>query len=129
MPGPATCAEAASGNGRKTSRDPRRTATPAHERNSGEQRPRRPRPGTTGRQRNRPRPRTPLYAAAFSFARLAGEDLRRCALHGAVAVAVAGAYACTVPATGSDAIERVTLLDAVAELTADRPASGPGRAG
>ncbi|WP_395366376.1 adenosine kinase [Streptomyces sp. YH02] len=50
------------------------------------------------------------FAAGFLFGRLTGEDLDRCALYGAVA----GAYACTVPATVSDAIDRVRLLDEVA---------------
>ncbi|MCB8901572.1 MULTISPECIES: adenosine kinase [unclassified Streptomyces] len=50
------------------------------------------------------------FAAGFLFGRLTGEDLDRCALYGAVA----GAYACTVPATGSDAIDRARLLDEVA---------------
>ncbi|MFC7928448.1 adenosine kinase [Streptomyces cinereoruber] len=59
------------------------------------------------------------YASGFLFAHLAGEDPLRCALHGAVA----GAYACTVPATGSDAVDRVTLLDEVAALTGSRPAA------
>ncbi|MFD3662622.1 adenosine kinase [Streptomyces sp. NPDC058659] len=60
-------------------------------------------------------PRTPVvdsngagdaFASGFLFGRLTGEDPSRCALYGAVA----GAYACTVPATGSDAIDRATLL-------------------
>ncbi|MFF5455394.1 adenosine kinase [Streptomyces sp. NPDC012950] len=59
------------------------------------------------------------YASGFLFARLAGEDPRRCALHGAVA----GAYACTVPATGSDAIDRAALTGEVAALTGSRPAA------
>ncbi|WP_329285964.1 adenosine kinase [Streptomyces sp. NBC_00691] len=50
------------------------------------------------------------FAAGFLFGRLTGEDLGTCALYGAVA----GAYACTVPATGSDAIDRARLLDEVA---------------
>ncbi|WP_406065172.1 adenosine kinase [Streptomyces sp. NBC_01077] len=50
------------------------------------------------------------FAAGFLFGRLTGEDLDRCALYGAVA----GAHACTVPATGSDAIDRARLLDEVA---------------
>ncbi|MFF5391912.1 adenosine kinase [Streptomyces sp. NPDC013012] len=56
------------------------------------------------------------YASGFLFAHLAGEDPRRCALHGAVA----GAYACTVPATASGAIGRAALVDEVAELTGSR---------
>ncbi|MGW6394759.1 adenosine kinase [Streptomyces sp. NPDC055103] len=59
------------------------------------------------------------YASGFLFAHLAGEDPRRCALHGAVA----GAYACTVPATGSDAIDRAALTDEVAALTGSRSAA------
>ncbi|WP_055602817.1 adenosine kinase [Streptomyces aureus] len=47
------------------------------------------------------------FAAGFLFGRLTGQDLDRCALYGAVA----GAYACTVPATASDAIDRARLLD------------------
>ncbi|THA77479.1 adenosine kinase [Streptomyces sp. A0642] len=63
------------------------------------------------------------YASGFLFARLAGEDLRRCALHGAVA----GAYACTVPATGSDAIDRAALIHEVAALSGSRSAEGDAR--
>lgn len=40
------------------------------------------------------------FAAAFLLGRLDGEDPQRCALYGAVA----GAYACTVPLTRTDAI-------------------------
>ncbi|MFF3838923.1 adenosine kinase [Streptomyces sp. NPDC001930] len=54
------------------------------------------------------------FAAGFLFGRLTGEDVERCALYGAVA----GAYACTVPATGSDAIDRARLLDEVAAARA-----------
>ncbi|MFD4370437.1 adenosine kinase [Streptomyces sp. NPDC058486] len=54
------------------------------------------------------------YAAGFLFGRLAGEPLDRCARYGAVA----GAFACTVPATGGDAIDRATLLAEVAALDA-----------
>ncbi|WP_318210493.1 MULTISPECIES: adenosine kinase [unclassified Streptomyces] len=50
------------------------------------------------------------FAAGFLFGRLTGEDLDRCALYGAVA----GAYACTVPATVGEAIDRAGLLDEVA---------------
>ncbi|MFC3573923.1 adenosine kinase [Streptomyces yaanensis] len=46
------------------------------------------------------------FASAFLFGRLSGEPPRRCAQYGAVA----GAYACTVPATGTDAIGREELL-------------------
>jgi sugar/nucleoside kinase (ribokinase family) len=66
-------------------------------------------------------PRTPVvdsngagdsFAAGFLFGRLAGEPIHRCALYGAVA----GAYACTVPATRADAIGRDELLSRVDEL-------------
>ncbi|MDX2562112.1 adenosine kinase [Streptomyces sp. TX20-6-3] len=50
------------------------------------------------------------FAAGFLYGRLTGEDLDRCALYGVVA----GAYACTVPATRSDAIGRARLLDEAA---------------
>lgn len=53
------------------------------------------------------------YASGFLFGRLAGEPFERCALYGAIA----GAYACTVPATGCDAIDRAALLAEVAALT------------
>ncbi|MFD8261783.1 PfkB family carbohydrate kinase [Streptomyces griseoluteus] len=46
------------------------------------------------------------FAAAFLYGRLAGADPRRCARFGATA----GAYACTVPATRTDAIGRDGLL-------------------
>ncbi|MEU3692712.1 adenosine kinase [Streptomyces narbonensis] len=52
------------------------------------------------------------FAAGFLFGRLTGEAPARCALYGAVA----GAYACTVPATGSDAIDRAGLLREVSAL-------------
>ncbi|MER5467255.1 adenosine kinase [Streptomyces sp. NPDC002685] len=66
-------------------------------------------------------PRTPVvdsngagdsFAAGFLFGRLTGEPVRRCALYGAVA----GAYACTVPATRADAVSRDELLSQVSEL-------------
>ncbi|WP_030760626.1 adenosine kinase [Streptomyces griseus] len=53
------------------------------------------------------------YASGFLFGRLTGESFERCALYGAVA----GAHACTVPATGGDAIGRTALLAEVAALT------------
>ncbi|MFF8839348.1 adenosine kinase [Streptomyces sp. NPDC015130] len=56
------------------------------------------------------------FAAGFLLGRLTGEEPARCALYGAVA----GAYACTVPATGCDAVDRPTLLREVAELTSGR---------
>ncbi|MER8029305.1 PfkB family carbohydrate kinase [Streptomyces bauhiniae] len=46
------------------------------------------------------------FAAAFLYGRLAGETPERCARYGATA----GAYACTVPATRTDAIGRDGLL-------------------
>ncbi|MER6629844.1 PfkB family carbohydrate kinase [Streptomyces sp. NPDC000987] len=46
------------------------------------------------------------FAAAFLFGHLRGEPPRRCALYGAVA----GAHACTVPATRAAAIGRDELL-------------------
>jgi sugar/nucleoside kinase (ribokinase family) len=48
------------------------------------------------------------FAAAFLFGRLSGEPPLRCARFGAVA----GAYACTVPATESAALSRDELLAA-----------------
>lgn len=56
-----------------------------------------------------PRP----YAAGFLFGRLSGEPFEPCALYGAVA----GAHACTVPATGGDALTRTALLAEVTALT------------
>ncbi|MFI1761148.1 PfkB family carbohydrate kinase [Streptomyces sp. NPDC020800] len=46
------------------------------------------------------------FAAAFLYGRLAGEPPQRCARFGAVA----GAYACTVPADRADAVGRDDLL-------------------
>ncbi|WP_435271263.1 PfkB family carbohydrate kinase [Streptomyces sp. 1222.5] len=46
------------------------------------------------------------FAAAFLYGRLSGEPPERCAAYGAVA----GAYACTVPASRADAIGRDELL-------------------
>ncbi|MDG9685360.1 adenosine kinase [Streptomyces sp. DH18] len=54
------------------------------------------------------------YASGFLFGRLAGESFERCALYGTIA----GAHACTVPATGGDAIDRAALLAAAAALSA-----------
>ncbi|MFF7070958.1 MULTISPECIES: PfkB family carbohydrate kinase [Streptomyces] len=51
------------------------------------------------------------FAAAFLFGRLTGEPPHRCALYGAVA----GAHACTVPSTETDAITRDALLARVAD--------------
>ncbi|MDT0573217.1 adenosine kinase [Streptomyces sp. DSM 3412] len=53
------------------------------------------------------------FAAGYLFGRLTGEEPHRCALFGAVA----GAYACTVPATRTDSIGRTELLAAAAEST------------
>ncbi|MFJ6386124.1 adenosine kinase [Streptomyces sp. NPDC091972] len=52
------------------------------------------------------------FAAAYLFGRLAGEPPHRCALYGAVA----GAHACTVPSTETDAITRDALLTRLAAL-------------
>ncbi|MEV7278893.1 PfkB family carbohydrate kinase [Streptomyces sp. NPDC093111] len=54
------------------------------------------------------------FAAGFLAAWLAGAPVRTCALHGSVA----GAYACTVPATRADAIGRDALRAEVARLCA-----------
>ncbi|MFF4173245.1 adenosine kinase [Streptomyces sp. NPDC001744] len=62
------------------------------------------------------------YAAGFLYGRLTGEPPARCALYGAVA----GAYACTVPATASDAIGRAALLDEAAALTGRRSGAEAG---
>ncbi|MGP4047063.1 adenosine kinase [Streptomyces sp. 2A115] len=48
------------------------------------------------------------FAAGYLFGRLTGEPPERCGLFGAIA----GAYACTVPATGADFIGREELLRA-----------------
>ncbi|MEU2057337.1 PfkB family carbohydrate kinase [Streptomyces bungoensis] len=53
------------------------------------------------------------FAAAFLYGRLTGEPPERCALFGAVA----GAYACTVPATRADAMDREALVEQVAEAS------------
>ncbi|MER5554733.1 adenosine kinase [Streptomyces sp. NPDC002793] len=52
------------------------------------------------------------FAAGFLLGRLNGEHPRRCALYGTVA----GAHACTVPSTRTDAIGREELLARVAEV-------------
>ncbi|MGC9537219.1 PfkB family carbohydrate kinase [Streptomyces sp. UG1] len=57
------------------------------------------------------------FAAAFLYAWLNRETPRRSALYGTVA----GAHACTVPATETDAIGRDELLVRVAELEATTP--------
>ncbi|GAA2203794.1 adenosine kinase [Streptomyces bangladeshensis] len=51
------------------------------------------------------------FAAAFLYGRLSGEPPERCARYGAIA----GAYACTVPAARADAIDRDELLRQAAE--------------
>ncbi|MFG2117097.1 adenosine kinase [Streptomyces sp. NPDC048718] len=58
------------------------------------------------------------FAAGFLYAWMVGEPVDRCARYGAVA----GAYACTVPATRADAIGRDALL-------AGAGAGAQGRAG
>lgn len=63
------------------------------------------------------------FASAFLFGRLSGEPPRRCAEYGALA----GAYACTVPATESAALSRSGLLAAAAALAAAPPAGTPER--
>ncbi|MFI9766354.1 adenosine kinase [Streptomyces sp. NPDC052415] len=55
------------------------------------------------------------FASGFLLGWLNGEDPVRCARYGAVA----GAYACTVPATRADAIGRTELLARAAELAGD----------
>ncbi|MET7544051.1 adenosine kinase [Streptomyces sp. NPDC005349] len=59
------------------------------------------------------------FASGFLLGWLNGEDPRRCALYGAIA----GAHACTVPSTRTDAVTRAELLAcaAEAELTSVRP--------
>jgi acarbose 7IV-phosphotransferase len=59
------------------------------------------------------------FAVGFLLGRLNGEHPRRAALFGAVA----GAYACTVPSTRTDAIGREALLARAAELPSQGPAS------
>lgn len=46
------------------------------------------------------------FVAGYLFGRLSGESPQRCGLYGAIA----GAHACTVPATGTDLISRAELL-------------------
>ncbi|MEV7889240.1 PfkB family carbohydrate kinase [Streptomyces sp. NPDC002817] len=53
------------------------------------------------------------FAAAFLYGRLTGEPPHRCALYGAVA----GAHACTVPSTETDAIDRDALHARAAGLS------------
>ncbi|MFF3503891.1 PfkB family carbohydrate kinase [Streptomyces sp. NPDC003247] len=57
------------------------------------------------------------FAAAFLFGRLTGEPPLTCALFGAVA----GAHACTVPSTRTDAIDRDELLTRSAVAQAAEP--------
>ncbi|MGW6023800.1 adenosine kinase [Streptomyces sp. NPDC055099] len=61
------------------------------------------------------------FASAYLFGRLAGESPLRCARYGAIA----GAYACTVPATGTDVITREQLLSLAAESPGGPPAEPP----
>ncbi|MEN3304340.1 MAG: acarbose 7IV-phosphotransferase, partial [Micromonosporaceae bacterium] len=56
------------------------------------------------------------FVAGFLFGYLAGEPLETCLRYGAVA----GAHACTVPATGVDPIDRQTLLARVAGAATNR---------
>ncbi|MGW5738521.1 MULTISPECIES: adenosine kinase [Streptomyces] len=63
------------------------------------------------------------FAAAYLFGLLSGEPPARCARYGAIA----GAYACTVPATRTDGIGRAQLLSLAAE-SPDGPPAGPPRA-
>lgn len=58
------------------------------------------------------------FAAAFLFGLLAGEPLSVCARYGAVA----GAFACTVPATRAECVGRGELLRRAAATAAGRPA-------
>ncbi|MDF6017170.1 adenosine kinase [Streptomyces sp. JH34] len=60
------------------------------------------------------------FASGFLLGVLSGEHPRRCALYGTVA----GAHACTVPSTRTDAIGREELLARVAEAEKDRAAEG-----
>lgn len=60
------------------------------------------------------------FASGFLLGLLNGENTRRCALFGTVA----GAYACTVPSTRTDAIGREELLARVAESEQERVADG-----
>ncbi|MGW0284358.1 PfkB family carbohydrate kinase [Streptomyces sp. NPDC003236] len=54
------------------------------------------------------------FAAAFLYGRLAGEPPLRCARYGAVA----GAHACTVPATRAEPMGRDALVERMAAVTA-----------
>ncbi|MDQ0994128.1 PfkB family carbohydrate kinase [Streptomyces sp. V3I7] len=56
------------------------------------------------------------FAAAFLYGHLTGEPLHRCALYGTVA----GAHACTIPSTETDAIDREQLLARAEELEASQ---------
>lgn len=60
------------------------------------------------------------FAAGFLLGRLNGEHPSRCALFGTVA----GAYACTVPSTRTDAIGREDLLARAAAVEEARAADG-----
>ncbi|MFF1545717.1 adenosine kinase [Streptomyces sp. NPDC058291] len=65
------------------------------------------------------------FASAFLFGRLSGEPPHRCAEYGALA----GAYACTVPATRSAALSRTGLRAAAAAPAVGTAPAGdaPGR--
>ncbi|MFC8225255.1 adenosine kinase [Streptomyces sp. NPDC057287] len=65
------------------------------------------------------------FASGFLFGRLNAEHPDRCALYGTVA----GAYACTVPSTRTDAIGREDLLARVAEVEKERGTHGTQAAG
>lgn len=68
------------------------------------------------------------FASAFLLGWLNGEDTSRCMLYGSIA----GAHACTVPATRTDPISRAELLARVTEMepthVVPAPAGGAGRA-
>lgn len=61
------------------------------------------------------------FAAGFLFGWLSGASPAQCGLYGAVA----GAHACTVPATGVDAIGREELFARAGAPGADTPFPGP----
>jgi sugar/nucleoside kinase (ribokinase family) len=52
------------------------------------------------------------YAAGFLLGWLSGEPPLRCAQYGAIA----GAFACTVPATATDSVSRAELLARAGDL-------------
>lgn len=63
------------------------------------------------------------FAAGYLFGLLAGEPPLQCARYGAIA----GAYACTVPATRTDVITRDQLLALAAESQDSSPPTGAPR--